>query len=107
MPVEKDGKPNSPNPQHFGSSLLTLLFFLFLFHFFIAPGMRSPTTEVLYSRFRKDVKNGKVAQALLAENQIQYTLKADLPKQQKPQPDNSSTPPPNLQFPQPNSSTSA
>ena len=107
MPVEKDGKPNSPNPQHFGSSLLTLLFFLFLFHFFIAPGMRSPTTEVLYSRFRKDVKDGKVAQALLAENQIQYTLKADLPKQQKPQPDNSSTPPSNLQFPQTDGSTSA
>jgi cell division protease FtsH len=107
MPVEKDGKPNTPNPQHFGSSLLTLLFFLFLFHFFIAPGMRSPTTEVLYSRFRKDVKDGKVAQALLAENQIQYTLKADLPKQQKPQPDNSSTPPSNLQFPQTDGSTSA
>jgi len=86
MPVEKDGNPNTPNPHHFGGSLLILLFFLFLFHFFIAPGMRSPKTEVLYSQFLRDIKEGKVTKALVGENQIEYTLKTQQSQTQQNQP---------------------
>jgi len=56
-----------------------LLFFLFLF--VIAPGLRSPGTQVSYSQFRKEVKAGKV---LVEQNEIKHILKADLP--QTPQP---------------------
>lgn len=86
MPVEKDGNPNAPNPHHFGGSLLILLFFLSLFHFFIAPGIRPSKTEVLYSQFLKDVKEGKVTKVLLGENQIEYTHKTVQPKTQQTQP---------------------
>ncbi|RAM50008.1 MAG: cell division protein FtsH [Hapalosiphonaceae cyanobacterium JJU2] len=86
MPVEKDGNPNAPNPHHFGGSLLILLFFLFMFHFFIAPGMRPSKTEVLYSQFLKDIKEGKVAKALVGENQIEYTRKSKQTQTQQNQP---------------------
>ncbi|MDZ8053982.1 MAG: ATP-dependent zinc metalloprotease FtsH [Aulosira sp. ZfuVER01] len=75
MPVEKDGNPNAPNPHHFGGSFLILLFLLSIFHFFIAPGIRPSKTEVLYSQFLKDVKEGKVTKVLVGENQIEYTQK--------------------------------
>lgn len=93
MPVEKDGSSKTPNPQHFGSSLLMLLSFLLLFHFVVMPGLRRPSTEVLYSQFRKDVKDGKVAKAEIGQDQIQYILKADLPKTQQPQSDGASPTP--------------
>lgn len=86
MPVEKDGNPNTPNPHHFGGSLLILLFFLSLFHFFIAPGIRPSRTEVLYSQFLKDVKEGKVTKVLLGENQIEYTHKSAQPENQQTRP---------------------
>ncbi|MDM9384578.1 ATP-dependent zinc metalloprotease FtsH [Chlorogloeopsis sp. ULAP01] len=86
MPVEKDGNLNTPNPHHFGGSLLILLFFLFLFHFFIAPGMRPSKTEVLYSQFLEDIKEGKVAKALVGENQIEYTRKTEQYQTQQNQP---------------------
>ncbi|BAY09445.1 ATP-dependent zinc metalloprotease FtsH [Calothrix sp. NIES-2098] len=86
MPVEKDGKPKAPNPHHFGGSLLMLLFFWLLLHFFIAPGIRPSKTEVLYSQFLKDVKEGKVSKVLVGENQIEYTQKAEQPQNQQSRP---------------------
>ena len=86
MPVEKDGNPKTPNPQHFGGSLLMLLSFWFLIHFFIAPGIRPSKTEVLYSQFLKDVKEGKVTKVLVGENQIEYTQKTEQPPNKQNQP---------------------
>lgn len=86
MPIETDGKPNAPKPASLGGSLLTLLTFLILFNLLFAPGLRSPRAEVLYSQFRKDVGDGKVARVLVGPNQIQYYLKADLPKEPSKQP---------------------
>jgi cell division protease FtsH len=82
MPIETDGKPNAPKPVSLGGSLLTLLTFLILFNLLFAPGLRSPRAEVLYSQFRQDVGEGKVARVLVGQNQIQYYLKTDLPKAQ-------------------------
>lgn len=106
MPVEKETKSNAPNPHHFGGSLLTLLFFLFLFHFVIAPGLRSPGTQVPYSQFRKEVRDGRVREVLVGETQIQYTLKEDLPTTPQPQVSSSSSPQPTTQTPQSESSPS-
>lgn len=82
MPVEKDGNSNAPKPQHLGGSLLMLLSLLAIFHFMIAPGLRTSPNEVLYSQFLKDVKDGKVAKVSLGQTQIRYSLKSDRP--QKP-----------------------
>ncbi|HAZ47998.1 MAG TPA: hypothetical protein DDW76_00245 [Cyanobacteria bacterium UBA11369] len=94
MPVEKDEDRNAPNAEHFGGSLVMLLFFLALFHFVVSPSLRPPANEVLYSQFLKDVKEGKVGKALVGQNRIQYILKSDLPKAQATQPNNS--PPPKV-----------
>jgi cell division protease FtsH len=105
MPVEKDGNPTAPKPQQLGGSFLMLLFFLILFHSVVAPGLREAETEVLYSQFRRDVKDGKVAKVLVGSNQIQYILKADLPKTKNSQSDSLPTPQTNPQNPQSDSSS--
>lgn len=100
MPVEK-GDANETQPNHFSGSLLFFLFFLFLFHFVIAPGLRAPGNQVPYSQFRKEVKDGKVGKVSIAQDQIQYILKEDLPKTQSSQAGNlSSSSPPTTQAPQ-------
>lgn len=104
MPVEKDGSGNAPQPTQFGGSLLMLLFFLFLFHFVIAPGLRSPGNQVPYSQFRKEVKDGKVGKVSVSQDEIQYILKADLPQPPQPQPGGSPSPQPSAQSPQPQNS---
>ncbi len=86
MPVEKEESPKAPKPSHVGSSLLTLLSFLILFNLLFAPGLRPPRTEVLYSQFRRDVKDSKVAKVMVGQNQIQYILKSDLPQTPANQP---------------------
>jgi cell division protease FtsH len=86
MPVETDGKPNAPKPRSLWSSLLTFLSFLLLFNLIFAPSLRGPRSEVLYSRFLQDVREGKVARVLVGQDQIQYYLKTDLPKPSASQP---------------------
>ncbi|MBW4623852.1 MAG: ATP-dependent zinc metalloprotease FtsH [Cyanosarcina radialis HA8281-LM2] len=104
MPVEKDGNANAPQPTHFGGGLLMLLFFLFLFHFAIAPRLRSPRLEVPYSQFRQEVRNGKVGEVLVGENEIRYVLKEDLPKTPPSRSGSSPSPQPSVSAPQPESS---
>jgi cell division protease FtsH len=86
MPIEKDGKSDTPKPSSLWGSLLTLLSFLLLFNLLFAPSLRSPRAEVLYSQLLKDVKEGKVARVLVGQNQIQYYLKSDFPATQPKQP---------------------
>lgn len=79
MPIEmnnkRDGKP--PQPRSFGSSLFSLLVTLFLINFFVVPHLtpRSGPIRVSYSEFLKQIREGKVEQVELSDNEIRYTLK--------------------------------
>jgi cell division protease FtsH len=86
MPVKKEDSSKTPKSFHFGRSLLTLLTALILFNILFPPGLRPSRTEVLYSQFRREVRDGKVAKVLVGQNQIQYILKSDLPKPSTKQP---------------------
>lgn len=83
MPVDLQKKPERkmPEPQRFGSSLISLLTFLFLFNFFILPALRPGPKIVPYSEFLEQVQDNRVAEALVAPQQIRYTLKPDAKKQ--------------------------
>jgi len=94
MPVEKDENTKAPKSEHFGGSFVTLLLFLIIFHFFVAPAFRSRENEVLYSQFLQEVRDGKVGRAFVGQDQIQYMLKSDLPKAQVNQGDNDDLTPP-------------
>ncbi len=88
MPIEKDGdrKPNLPKPQTFSSSLISFILFLLLLNFLVLPSLRPRPTRVPYSTFIRQVKDGKVYQAYIKEDEIRYTLKQDATGSQSAQP---------------------
>lgn len=77
MQIEKDGYPNSQKQGNFSGCLITIVF-LFLFLGFF-PLFNSPSkTEVAYSQFRNQVRQGKVDRVVVKENKVEYFLKTDL-----------------------------
>lgn len=77
MPIEmhKKGDRKPPQPRSFGSSLFSLLITLFLINFVVLPALRPGPTRVAYSEFLKQIREGKVGQVLIADEEIRYTLK--------------------------------
>lgn len=82
MQLENDSYPNPQKQENFSGCLITIvLFFLFLGFF---PLFNSPSkTEVPYSQFRNQVRQGKVGKVLVKENSVEYFLKTDLDKAKK------------------------
>jgi len=82
MQTEKDKYPNPEKQGNFGGCLLTIvLLFLFLGFF---PLFNSPSkTEVPYSQFRNQVREGKVGKVIVQDNKVEYFLKTDLDKAKK------------------------
>ena len=77
MQIEKDRYPNPQKQGNFSGCLITIvLLFLFLGFF---PLFNSPSkTEVAYSQFRNQVRQGKVDRVVVKENKVEYFLKTDL-----------------------------
>jgi cell division protease FtsH len=78
MPVENNNK-RSPNPsrtRQFGGSFLILFTILLLLNFII-PSFGSQLPQVPYSDFIKQVESGKVEQAVVGNDRIEYALKSD------------------------------
>ena len=78
MPVENNNK-RSPNPsrrRQFGGSFLILFAILLLLNFII-PSFGSQLPQVPYSDFIKQVESGKVEQAVVGNDRIEYALKSD------------------------------
>ena len=84
MQIEKDGYPNPAKQGNFGGCLLTVvLLFIFLGFF---PLFNSPSkTEVPYSQFRSQIREGKVGEVIVGKNKVEYFLKTDLEKAKKSQ----------------------
>ena len=82
MQIENDGYPNPQKQGNFSGCLITIvLFFLFLGFF---PSFNSPSkTEVSYSEFRNNVRQGKVGKVIVKEDRVEYFLKTDLEKAEK------------------------
>jgi cell division protease FtsH len=78
MPVETNNKRSikPPRPRQFGGSLLILLTLLLLLNFII-PSFGPRLPQVAYSDFMAQVQAGKVDQAVVGTNQIEFTLKPD------------------------------
>jgi len=79
MPVETNNKRSikPPRPRQFGGSLLILLTLLLLLNFII-PSFGPRLPQVAYSDFMAQVQAGKVDQAVVGTNQIEFTLKPDV-----------------------------
>ncbi|MEW5859850.1 MAG: ATP-dependent zinc metalloprotease FtsH [Cyanobacteriota bacterium] len=78
MPVENNNK-RSPKPsrtRQFGGSLLILFTILLLLNFII-PSFGPQLPQVPYSDFIKQVESGKVEQAVVGNDRIEYGLKSD------------------------------
>ncbi|WP_421658166.1 ATP-dependent zinc metalloprotease FtsH [Leptothermofonsia sp. ETS-13] len=78
MPVKTNGGPplKTPKPRQLGGGLLILITLLLLLNFVIPSfGPRPP--QIPYSDFIAQVEAGKVDQALVGNNQIQFILKPD------------------------------
>ncbi len=84
MQIEKDGYPNPEKQGNFGGCLFTVvLLFIFLGFF---PLFNSPSkTEVPYSQFRSQIREGKVGEVIVGKNKVEYFLKTDLEKAKKSQ----------------------
>lgn len=82
MQIEKDGYPNPGKQGNFGGCLFTVvLLFIFLGFF---PLFNNPSkTEVPYSEFRNQIREGKVGEVIVGENKVEYFLKTDLDKAKK------------------------
>ncbi|BAY82704.1 ATP-dependent metalloprotease FtsH [Calothrix parasitica NIES-267] len=82
MQIEKDGYPNPEKQGNFGGCLLTVvLLFIFLGFF---PLFNNPSkTEVPYSEFRSQIREGKVGEVIVGKNKVEYFLKQDLDKAKK------------------------
>jgi cell division protease FtsH len=76
MPVETNNKLKAPRPRQFGGGLL-ILFTLLLLLNFVIPSFGPRPAPIPYSDFIAQVQAGKVAQALVTPNKIQYTLKPE------------------------------
>ena len=77
MPIETEGdrQPNKPKPKNVGSSFLVFFLLMMLFNFALLPFFNSRRSEVIYSKFLQQVKQGKVAKVLISPEKIQYNLK--------------------------------
>jgi cell division protease FtsH len=77
MPVETNNKMKTPRPRQFGGGLLILFTLLLLLNFVVPSvfGQRPP--QIAYSDFIAQVQSGKVSQALITPNRIEFTLKPD------------------------------
>ncbi len=99
MQIEKDGYPNPPKQGNFGGCLFSVVLLFLLLSFF--PIFNAPSkTEIPYSQFRNEVREGKVGKVVVGENRVEYFLKKDL--------DNSKSAPPNKTYvtvPLPNDQT--
>ena len=84
MQIEKDGYPNPEKQGNFGGCLFTVvLLFIFLGFF---PLFNNPSkTEVPYSQFRSQIREGKVGEVIVGKNKVEYFLKTDLEKAKKSQ----------------------
>ncbi|MGF1676721.1 MAG: ATP-dependent metallopeptidase FtsH/Yme1/Tma family protein, partial [Rivularia sp. (in: cyanobacteria)] len=91
MEIEKDGYPNPPTQGNFGGCLVTIVLLFILIGFF--PLFNSPSkTEVPYSQFRNQVREGKVGKVEVGENRVEYFLKKDLDQVEKSKSGKSSRP---------------
>ncbi len=82
MQIENDRYPNPQKQGNLSGCLITIvLFFLFLGFF---PLFNSPSkTEVPYSQFRNQVRQGKVGKVIVKDSIVEYFLKTDLDKAKK------------------------
>ena len=87
MPLETDTNRSTkaPPPEQFGNSLIFLITALLLFNLFIIPFFNSSPQEISYSEFIEQVEQGKVKEALLTPERIQYILKSDTEQEKKPE----------------------
>ncbi|MBF2027067.1 MAG: ATP-dependent zinc metalloprotease FtsH [Oscillatoriales cyanobacterium C42_A2020_001] len=77
MPVETNNKMKAPRSRQFGGGLL-ILFTLLLLLNFVVPSFFGPRTpQIAYSDFVAQVQAGKVSQALITPDRIEFTLKPD------------------------------
>ncbi|NJP11141.1 MAG: ATP-dependent zinc metalloprotease FtsH [Leptolyngbyaceae cyanobacterium RU_5_1] len=76
MPVETNNKLRAPRPRQFGGGLLVLFTVLLLLNFII-PSFGSRPPQIAYSDFVTQVQAGKVGQALIGADRIEFTLKPD------------------------------
>lgn len=78
MPVDTKNKSplKTPRPRQFGGGLLILITLLLVLNFVI-PSFGSRPPQIAYSDFIAQVQAGKVDQALIGQNQIEFTLKPD------------------------------
>ncbi|MGB3652975.1 MAG: ATP-dependent zinc metalloprotease FtsH [Rivularia sp. (in: cyanobacteria)] len=77
MQIENDRYPNSPRQSNFGGFFLTIVLLFLLLGFF--PLFNAPnTTEVPYSKFRNQIRQGKVGKVIVGENKVEYFLRKDL-----------------------------
>jgi cell division protease FtsH len=76
MPIETNNKMKTPRPRQFGGGLL-ILFTLLLVLNFVIPSFGARPPQIAYSDFVAQVQAGKVAQALITPNRIEYRLKPD------------------------------
>ncbi|MEB3219465.1 MAG: ATP-dependent zinc metalloprotease FtsH [Nostocales cyanobacterium 94392] len=77
MEIEKDGYPNPPTQGSFGGCFVTIVLLFILIGFFPLFNGQSKT-EVPYSQFRNQVREGKVSKVNVGENRVEYFLKKDL-----------------------------
>ena len=88
MPVQKENDRDKqlPEPRSLGSSFISLLMFLILFNFIILPLFRPRPTQVPYSTFLNEVKEGRVAKAFITDSEIRYVLEEDVPDDETAEP---------------------
>jgi cell division protease FtsH len=81
MPVETEKKRpiKTPRPRQFGGGLLVLFALLLLLNFVVPAFFGPRVPQIAYSDFVAQVQAGKVSQALISQNKIEFTLKADAP----------------------------
>ncbi len=77
MPVETNNKMKTPRPRQFGGGLLILVSLLLVLNFVVPSFFGQRTPQIAYSDFVTQVQAGKVAQALITPNRIEFTLKPD------------------------------
>jgi cell division protease FtsH len=85
MPVETNGNRDNKmmQPSRIGSGIGTLILVLLILNLFILPSMNRPT-QVLYSEFLQQVRDGQVEQASVSPTEIRYTLKTNAEQDERP-----------------------
>lgn len=77
MPVETNNKMKTPRPRQFGGGLLILVTLLLVLNFVVPSVFGQRTPQIAYSDFVAQVESGKVSQALITPNRIEFTLKPE------------------------------